>query len=109
MLSKENVYMFYQVHANKLPPMLDYDVQESIYRDKDGCERVPLSCAFASCACGNSVTSPQETRPASKLQRPIRGGTSARMHMTPPNHLQQVTNVGSDMVLGKMSGKVTLQ
>lgn len=25
-----------QVHRDRLPPMLDYDVQESIYRDKDG-------------------------------------------------------------------------
>jgi hypothetical protein len=29
--------MVLQVHRDRLPPMLDYDVQESIYRDKDGC------------------------------------------------------------------------
>ena len=32
-----------QVHRDRLPPMLDYDVQESIYRDKDGCVRACLS------------------------------------------------------------------
>jgi hypothetical protein len=26
-----------QVHRDRLPPMLDYDVQESIYSDKDRC------------------------------------------------------------------------
>lgn len=29
--------MLFQVNRTKLPPMLDYDVQESVYRDKDGC------------------------------------------------------------------------
>jgi len=71
------------------------------------CARVSISSAVAASASGTDIKSLQETHPASKLQRPIRGGASARLNGPPLNQLQQVTNVGPEMVLGKMSGKVT--
>ncbi len=70
---------FAQVHRDRLPPMLDYDVQESIYRDKDGCdfcvsvrERAGICvCVYCGVVASPSLISLQQTRPAPKLQRPF--------------------------------------
>jgi hypothetical protein len=85
--------------------MLDYDVQESIYRDKDGWVS---AVAFTASAATSSSIRRQQTRAAPKLQRQIRGEASAHHAVSVTSNQPLQVTFANETVLGKMSGKVTM-